>query len=187
AAKLRNTLVRHGAELVIHGHDQVPSRMFLKGGYRPIPVIGVASASEARSAFSCPGYNLYRIEAKSRPYTCEMLARALSSDEQSMADIERVRLALSASSMSPKSGNRFSEKIMLQQICRAGKSFEESYPALWARTKQQGRCNQRCQPGERPEHDRPCGTPAPASPVRAGFVAEIAQDRQGAVRKGAFA
>jgi len=93
AAKLRNTLVRHGAELVIHGHDHVPSRMFLKGGHRPIPVIGVASASEARNAFSCPGYNLYRIEAKSRPYTCEMLARALSSDEQSMADIERVRLA----------------------------------------------------------------------------------------------
>src|SRR4029078_2745028 len=89
--------------------------------------------------------------------------------------------------MIPKSGNRFSEKIMLQQICRAGKSFEESYPALWARTKQQGRCNQRCQPGEQSEHERPCGTPAPASPVRARFLAEIAHDRQGAVRKGAFA
>src|SRR4029078_1408452 len=93
AAKLRNTLVRHGAELVIHGHDHVPSRLFLKGGHRPIPVIGVASASEAGSTLSSPGYNLYRIEAKGGPYTCEMLGRALASDEHRMIDVERVQLA----------------------------------------------------------------------------------------------
>jgi 3',5'-cyclic AMP phosphodiesterase CpdA len=92
AAKLRNTLVRHGAELVIHGHDHVPSRMFLKGGHQPIPVIGVASASESAHALSSPGYNLYRIEGKGRPYSCEMLARALASDEQNMVDVERVQL-----------------------------------------------------------------------------------------------
>jgi hypothetical protein len=32
--------------------------------------------------------------------------------------------------MIPKSGNRFSEKIMLKQKARAGLRFNEPYPAL---------------------------------------------------------
>jgi 3',5'-cyclic AMP phosphodiesterase CpdA len=90
-ARFRNTLARHGAELVIHGHDHVRSYMLLKGPHRPIPVIGVASASEA-SALSRPGYNVYRIIGGHGAYSCEMVARALSRDEQVMTEVERVQL-----------------------------------------------------------------------------------------------
>ncbi len=92
AAKLRNVLARHGAELVIHGHDHVPSQVFLKGPHRPIPAIGVPSASEAASAHSRPGYNLYRIEAGAGAYRCEMVARALSPDEETMIEVQRLQL-----------------------------------------------------------------------------------------------
>ena len=90
-ARLRNTLARHGAELVIHGHDHISSYVLLKGPHRPIPVIGVASASEV-SALSRPGYNLYRIAGEDGTYNCEMIARALSKDEQTMTDVQRVQL-----------------------------------------------------------------------------------------------
>jgi 3',5'-cyclic AMP phosphodiesterase CpdA len=93
AARLRNVLARHGAELVIHGHDHVPSAVFLKGPHGPIPTIGVASASEAASAISRPGYNLYRIEGEAGAYHCEMVERALSPDENTMAEVQRLQLA----------------------------------------------------------------------------------------------
>src|SRR5438105_7652986 len=93
AAKLRNVLARHGAELVIHGHDHVPSAVFLKGAFGRIPIIGVASASETGSAGSRPGYNLYRIDGEAGAYHCEMVERALSSDENTMAEVQRVQLA----------------------------------------------------------------------------------------------
>jgi 3',5'-cyclic AMP phosphodiesterase CpdA len=93
AAKLRNVLARHGAEMVIHGHDHVPLLVFLKGPHRPIPAIGVASASEAASVHSRPGYNLYRIEAEAGAYRCEMVTRALSTDEETMTEVQRLQLA----------------------------------------------------------------------------------------------
>ena len=40
-------LARHGAELVIHGHDHARSLIDLKGPCGAIPVVGVPSASEA--------------------------------------------------------------------------------------------------------------------------------------------
>jgi 3',5'-cyclic AMP phosphodiesterase CpdA len=92
AAKLRNVLARHGAELVIHGHDHVRSQISLKGPDRAIPAIGVPSASELSGGISRPGYNLYQIKAEGGAYECEMIARGLSRDEQTLTEIERFRL-----------------------------------------------------------------------------------------------
>ena len=44
---LRDVLARHGAELLIHGHDHVHSLTWLDGPNGPIPALGVPSASEA--------------------------------------------------------------------------------------------------------------------------------------------
>src|SRR5712691_2551518 len=61
--KFRAALARHGAELVIHGHDHERSLIHLDGPKHRIPVVGVPSASEAPPGEHDPaGYNLYRIE-----------------------------------------------------------------------------------------------------------------------------
>jgi hypothetical protein len=58
AAKLREVLKRTGAELVIHGHGHHPHFASTPGPRREIPVVGVASGSDARAA----QYHLYDVE-----------------------------------------------------------------------------------------------------------------------------
>ena len=92
-ADFRNMLARHGAELVIHGHDHERALIHLDGPQRPIPVVGVPSASEAPPGEHDPaGYNLYRIEGESGAWRCEVVSRELSPDGDSVVEIRRVTL-----------------------------------------------------------------------------------------------
>jgi 3',5'-cyclic AMP phosphodiesterase CpdA len=97
--ELRMALARHGAELVIHGHDHERARIELEGPGgagrpgRSIPVIGVPSASEAPPGKHDPaGYNLYWIEGTSGAWRCEMISRGLSRDSADIVEIERTTL-----------------------------------------------------------------------------------------------
>jgi 3',5'-cyclic AMP phosphodiesterase CpdA len=85
-------LARHGAELVLHGHDHVHSLLHLEGPQRPIPVVGVPSASQApRPGHDPAGYNLCRIEGQARAWSCEVLARGLAPD--GMTEFKRISLS----------------------------------------------------------------------------------------------
>src|SRR5439155_15335889 len=75
----RAALARHGAELVIHGHDHAHSLIELEGPQRRIPVVGAPSASEARGKH-CAGYNLYRVEGRNGQWRCEAVWRSLARD-----------------------------------------------------------------------------------------------------------
>jgi 3',5'-cyclic AMP phosphodiesterase CpdA len=93
-ADLRAVLARHGAELVIHGHDHERALIYLDGARRRIPVVGVPSASEAPPGRHDPaGYNLYRIEGDSGAWRCEVVSRGLSRDGESISEIARTALA----------------------------------------------------------------------------------------------
>jgi 3',5'-cyclic AMP phosphodiesterase CpdA len=93
APQLRATLQRHGAELVLHGHDHVHSVIYLDGPQRRIPAVGVPSASQVPQAKHGPaGYNLYRIAGQPGEWRCEFVARALSPDGEAMTDVDRVVL-----------------------------------------------------------------------------------------------
>ncbi|MBS0242604.1 MAG: metallophosphoesterase, partial [Proteobacteria bacterium] len=48
AGRLLEVLSRHGAELVMHGHNHRPMLAFVAGPQRPVPVVGVGSASQVR-------------------------------------------------------------------------------------------------------------------------------------------
>jgi 3',5'-cyclic AMP phosphodiesterase CpdA len=92
-ADFRNMLARHGAELVIHGHDHERALIHLDGPQRPIPVVGVPSASEAPPGEHDPaGYNLYRVEGESGAWRCEAVSRGLSRDGDSVVEIKRTML-----------------------------------------------------------------------------------------------
>jgi 3',5'-cyclic AMP phosphodiesterase CpdA len=92
--QLRTVLARHGAELVIHGHDHEHSLIALPGPQRPIPVVGVPSASEAPPGEHDPaGYNLYRIDGGAGGWGCEAVARGLTRDGSAVVEIGRRMLA----------------------------------------------------------------------------------------------
>jgi 3',5'-cyclic AMP phosphodiesterase CpdA len=92
-AELRAVLARHGAELVIHGHDHEHSLIELPGPQRSIPVMGVPSASAApRGEHDAAGYNLYRIDGGPGSWRCEAIARGLASDGGTVVKIERTML-----------------------------------------------------------------------------------------------
>ena len=93
-AELRAALARHGAELVIHGHDHEHSVIELAGPRRPIPVVGVPSASAVPPGeHDAAGYNLYRIEGRAGAWRCELVARGLASDgDPAVVEIKRTML-----------------------------------------------------------------------------------------------
>ena len=74
-------LARHGAELVIHGHNHRHQIVWLDGPSGRIPAVGVPSASEAPPGEHDPaGYNLYRIEGAPGAWHCEVIARGIVGD-----------------------------------------------------------------------------------------------------------
>jgi 3',5'-cyclic AMP phosphodiesterase CpdA len=94
-ADFRATLARHGAELVIHGHDHERSLIELPGPRHRIPVIGVPSASEAPPGEHDPaGYNLYRIDGDAGAWRCEAISRGLARDGASVIEIGRMTLTV---------------------------------------------------------------------------------------------
>ena len=79
--QLRAVLARHGAELVIHGHNHRRQTVWLEGPSGRIPAIGVPSASEAPPGEHDPaGYNLYRIEGGRGAWRCEVITRGIARD-----------------------------------------------------------------------------------------------------------
>ncbi|TAK49878.1 MAG: metallophosphoesterase [Xanthobacteraceae bacterium] len=89
--ELSAALARHGAELVLHGHDHRDSTLWLDGTGRAIPVIGVPSASAAGDAsHDAAAYNLYRIARVRGDWVCEIVARGWH--EGAMTELRRIRL-----------------------------------------------------------------------------------------------
>jgi 3',5'-cyclic AMP phosphodiesterase CpdA len=90
-AQLRDVLARHGAELVIHGHNHRRQTVWLDGPQGRIPAIGVPSASEALPGEHDPaGYNLYRIDGSPGAWRCEVVTRGLTSG--GVAELDRTVL-----------------------------------------------------------------------------------------------
>jgi 3',5'-cyclic AMP phosphodiesterase CpdA len=90
-ARLRDVLARHGAELVIHGHNHRRQTVWLDGPNGRIPAIGVPSASEAPPGEHDPaGYNLYRIDGQSGAWRCEVITRGMTGD--GVVELDRTQL-----------------------------------------------------------------------------------------------
>ncbi|MEO1265261.1 MAG: metallophosphoesterase [Pseudomonadota bacterium] len=74
ASALQDVLEKAGAELVIHGHNHVHSERWIKGPERPIPVIGIASASVARSSGheDLGAYQVYEVARSGNAYSVQV-------------------------------------------------------------------------------------------------------------------
>lgn len=79
AAGLRDIVARRGAELILHGHEHVFVSGQIGGAGRPVPVIGVPSASKQDPR---PGhgaqYHVYGIERDGDRWRCHLEIRRFS-------------------------------------------------------------------------------------------------------------
>lgn len=92
AAEFESVIARHGAELILHGHNHKPSLHLLPGPGAATPVVGVASAS-ARPGGHYPGaaYNLYQIEGMGDGVRISLRRRGLN-DAGEVVELEFVEL-----------------------------------------------------------------------------------------------
>jgi hypothetical protein len=75
-------IARHGAELILHGHDHRDMLNIIDGpdGAR-VHAVGVPSASAAPGRDKDnAGYHLYRIDGEAGAWRCEMMVRGMSED-----------------------------------------------------------------------------------------------------------
>jgi 3',5'-cyclic AMP phosphodiesterase CpdA len=90
AREFRAVLARHGADLVLHGHNHVHSLTWLDGPKKRIPAFGVPSASSPpHGRHDAAGYNLYEIEGAPGAWRCTAILRTLSADDDGF--VERAR------------------------------------------------------------------------------------------------
>ena len=76
----QKTILRHGAELILHGHSHLPSTGWCPGaGGRLVPVVGVAAAGQAPgSAKPAAQYNLFEISGKPGRWEVALSRRGLA-------------------------------------------------------------------------------------------------------------
>lgn len=94
ARAFETLIARHGAELVIHGHNHRMSVAHLRGPDRkPVPVVGVASASATGgSRTHRAGYNLFRFERRDGVVSIEAATRGLMDDRRTIGDLGPINL-----------------------------------------------------------------------------------------------
>jgi 3',5'-cyclic AMP phosphodiesterase CpdA len=96
AAALEQVLLRHGADLVIHGHNHLNMLAWAKGASGTFPVVGAPSASLGRRHKHEPlaRYNLYRIGGPARGI--ELIGRGLAEPGGAIVELERRMLVPAA-------------------------------------------------------------------------------------------
>ena len=89
AAELEAVLARHGAELVIHGHNHINMLAWGTGPSGRFPIVGAPSASLGRTHLHEPlgRYNLYWIDPASR--SIALVGRGLAEPDGPVVELER--------------------------------------------------------------------------------------------------
>jgi 3',5'-cyclic AMP phosphodiesterase CpdA len=93
AAALKQVIAEHGVELLLHGHDHLAMLNWLPDpDSNGEPAVGVPSASAApEMSHDAAAYNLYLIDGAPDAWTCEMIARGITSSGD-VAEQKRVVL-----------------------------------------------------------------------------------------------
>jgi 3',5'-cyclic AMP phosphodiesterase CpdA len=85
-------LKRRGVDLILHGHDHIHSTMWFDGPDRPIPSIGVPSASSvAHGRRPAAAYNLFSIARSGNDWQCEQVVRGVL-DSDTIGEVSRATL-----------------------------------------------------------------------------------------------
>ena len=91
AKALESVFARHGAELVLHGHNHRDTMAWRRCAYGDLLVVGIASGSAGRQHRGDPlaRYNLFRLTREDSGMTIEFQARGLLTPNGTVVDLER--------------------------------------------------------------------------------------------------
>jgi 3',5'-cyclic AMP phosphodiesterase CpdA len=90
AGKFKRVLQRHGAELVLHGHNHAQTVIELPTATGPAIIVGVPSASEAvEGRAPAARYNQYGIARKASGWHVEMVGRSVGGPPEHVWESER--------------------------------------------------------------------------------------------------
>lgn len=94
AEAFRAVIAEAGAELILHGHDHTFGREAIAGPDRPVPVLGVPSASASYDGGRHPisHYQLYGIERAGNGWRVEVTARGFDPASRGFREIRRYDL-----------------------------------------------------------------------------------------------
>jgi 3',5'-cyclic AMP phosphodiesterase CpdA len=93
APELLELLRKHGAELVLHGHDHKHSLMWFDGPAGRIPAVGVPSASAIIDGRHDPAaYNLFRVVHDGSSWRCDWSVRGLQDGREGITALSQQQL-----------------------------------------------------------------------------------------------
>lgn len=93
AGALSDLLRRHGAELVLFGHNHAQSVDMFESIAGPVPVVGVPSASCGRkNPWPLARYNCFSISRRGKRWMCQMVGRGLTQPGGKIEKIEHIWL-----------------------------------------------------------------------------------------------
>ena len=89
----QKTVLRHGAELVLHGHSHDPSLNWISGKGSRIPVVGVSAAGQSVGGSHAPAqWNLLEISGGPDDWKLSLTRRGLSGPTVPVSEISRTEL-----------------------------------------------------------------------------------------------
>ncbi len=93
AANFEAVIARHGAELVLHGHNHRRSVYHLAGPKGRVPVVGAASASAKPGGHRpAASYNLFEISAEDDGFSVKARARGVDDSGERIVDLGALEL-----------------------------------------------------------------------------------------------
>ncbi|ALE03564.1 metallophosphoesterase family protein [Bartonella ancashensis] len=88
-----NVVKSCGCELVLHGHTHLPTLKIVEGKMRKIPIVGVASASQAFGGEKPPAnFNLFAIERYQEQWHCQLQRHSIIDSNNTIACTEIAEL-----------------------------------------------------------------------------------------------
>jgi 3',5'-cyclic AMP phosphodiesterase CpdA len=90
----QNTIRRHGAELVLHGHSHLPTLYRIDGKDGAVPVVGVSATGQAVGGREpAAQYNLIEISGAAGRWNATLIRRGLTGQATAPVELERTLLA----------------------------------------------------------------------------------------------
>ncbi len=93
SAEFEAIIAACGAELILHGHNHKASVAQIAGPKRPVPIVGVASASAIRGTLTHrAGYHLFEIEGTAKDYHIQGRARGMIAGTSEIGDLGKIEI-----------------------------------------------------------------------------------------------
>ena len=91
--RFQRVIKQFGTELILHGHTHVPSLEHIEGKLRDVPVVGVASASQAFGGKKPPAnYNWLSIDGDCESWHCELERYTIINRQNDINCTEKITL-----------------------------------------------------------------------------------------------